>query len=467
MSPLLDPQTGRAARRKLWIGVLAAIFASVSLGFFKLVVLKMLPFDNKSEFQVVLDMPVGTPLEETAKVLREISAEIAQVPEVADYQAYAGTASPINFNGLVRQYYLRSMPEHGRHPGQPGGQEAPQPPEPRDRRLGARSRRRRRATKHGGNAKVVEVPPGPPVMSPIVAEVYGPDYPGQVAVAQQVRKAFEGTADIIGVDDSIDEDAPKLVLKVNQAKAALLGVAQKDVVEVVRMGLSGEDVTPVHDGDAKYEIPVRIVLPAERQNGIDQLLKLKVRGRDGALVPVSEVVEIRRQLREKLIYHKDLLPVVFVTGDMGGKLDSPLYGMFDIRSKLAGVARRRAARWASISSSSQRTPTRQYSIKWDGEWQVTYETFRDMGAAYAVGLILIYLLVVAQFKSYLVPLIIMAPIPLTIIGVMPGHAIAGAAIHRHLDDRHDRAGWHHRAQLHPAGRFHQRAGGAAWTSPRR
>jgi multidrug efflux pump subunit AcrB len=150
------------------------------------------------------------------------------------------------------------------------------------------------ALKHGGNAKVVEVPPGPPVMSPIVAEVYGPDYAGQIAVAKQVRAAFEGTADIIGVDDTVDEDAEKLVLRVAQAKAALLGVAQKDIVEVVRMGLAGEDVTPVHDGDAKYEIPVRIVLPAERQNSIDQLLKLKLRGRDGALVPVSEVVESAR-----------------------------------------------------------------------------------------------------------------------------------------------------------------------------
>ena len=425
MTPLLDPRTGSAARRKLWLGILVAILASVSLGFFKLVVLKMLPFDNKSEFQIVLDMPVGTPLEETAKVLREISAEIAQVEEVADYQAYAGTAAPINFNGLVRQYYLRSAPEMGdiqvnlvdkKHRHRQSHEIA----------VSVRDRVVAVALKYGGNAKVVEVPPGPPVMSPIVAEVYGPDYAGQIAVAKQVRAAFEGTADIIGVDDTIDEDAEKLVLRVTQAKAALLGVAQKDIVEVVRMGLSGEDVTPVHDGDAKYEIPVRIVLPAERQNSIDQLLKLKVRGRDGALVPVSEVVEVRRQLREKLIYHKDLLPVVFVTGDMGGKLDSPLYGMFDIRDKLAGVSLPQGGTLGEYFFKQPKDPYAQYSIKWDGEWQVTYETFRDMGAAYAVGLILIYLLVVAQFKSYLVPLIIMAPIPLTIIGVMPGHALFGA-----------------------------------------
>jgi multidrug efflux pump subunit AcrB len=285
-----------------------------------------------------------------------------------------------------------------------------------------------RATKHGGNAKVVEVPPGPPVLSPIVAEVYGPDYAGQVAVARQVRKAFEGTADIVGVDDTVDEDAAQAGAARQPGQGRALGVAQADIVEVVRMGLSGENVTPVHGGDNKYEIPVRIVsLPAERQSSIDQLLKLKVRGRDGALVPVSEVVEIRRQLREKLIYHKDLLPVVYVTGDMGGKLDSPLYGMFDIRSKLGyGVALPQGGTLGEYFIKQPKDPYAQYSIKWDGEWQITYETFRDMGAAYAVGLMLIYLLVVAQFKSYLVPLIIMAPIPLTIIGVMPGHAIAGA-----------------------------------------
>ena len=425
MTPLLDPHTGKAARRKLWLGILVAILASVSLGFVKLVVLKMLPFDNKSEFQIVLDMPVGTPLEETAKVLREISAEISQVEEVADYQAYAGTASPINFNGLVRQYYLRSSPEMGdiqvnlvdkKHRHRQSHEIA----------VSVRDRVVAVAQKNGGNAKVVEVPPGPPVMSPIVAEIYGPDYAGQIAVAKQVRAAFESTPDIIGVDDTADEDAEKIVLRVAQAKAALLGVAQKDIVEVVRMGLSGEDVTPVHDGDAKYEIPVRIVLPAERQNSIDQLLKLKVRSRDGQMVPVSEVVEIKRTLREKVIYHKDLLPVVFVTGDMGGKLDSPLYGMFDIRNKLAGVALPQGGTLGEYFFKQPRDPYAQYSMKWDGEWQVTYETFRDMGAAYAVGLILIYLLVVAQFKSYLVPLIIMAPIPLTIIGVMPGHALFGA-----------------------------------------
>jgi multidrug efflux pump subunit AcrB len=415
----------RAARRKLWIGIFAAIAVSVSLALVQLVVLKMLPFDNKSEFQVVLDMPAGTPLEDTARVLREIGAEIAQVEEVTDYQAYAGAASPINFNGLVRQYYLRASSELGdiqvnlvdkKHRHRQSHEIA----------VSVRDKIAEIAKKHGGNAKVVEVPPGPPVLSPIVAEVYGPDYAGQIAVAKEVRKAFEGTADIVGVDDSVQADAQKFVLRVSQSKAALLGVAQKDIVEVVRMGLAGENVTPAHSQDAKYEIPVRVTLAPEKQNALDSLLKLTVRARDGKMVPVSELVEVRQALREKAIYHKDLLPVVYVTGDMGGKLDSPLYGMFDIRSKVNGMALEQGGNLGEYFIKQPKDPYAGYALKWDGEWQVTYETFRDMGLAYAVGLILIYLLVVAQFKSYLVPLIIMAPIPLTIIGVMPGHALLGS-----------------------------------------
>jgi len=428
LSPFLHPQSGRKARALLWIGVVAAILASVSLGVFKLVVLKMLPFDNKSEFQVVLDMPVGTPVEETARVLREMAAELATVKEVKDYQAYAGTAAPINFNGLVRQYYLRSSAEMGDIQVNLVDK-AERKRQSHEIAVSVRERLMAVAKAHGGNAKVVEVPPGPPVLAPIVAEVYGPDYAGQMAVAKTIREAFEGTADILGVDDSIDEDAGKIVLEVNQAKAALLGVAQRDIVDTVRLGLSGEEVTPLFDGEAKYEIPVKITLPAERQSSIDALLKLRVRAlpaHGGQLVPISELVEARPAEREKVIHHKNLLPVVYVVGDMGGPLDSPLYGMFDIRAKLKDLELEQGGTLGEYFIRQPADPYAGYALKWDGEWQVTYETFRDMGAAYAVGLILIYLLVVAQFKSYLVPLIIMAPIPLTIIGVMPGHALFGA-----------------------------------------
>ena len=425
LTPFLDPLKGGAARVKLAIAIVLLILGSVSLAYFQLVVLKMLPLDNKSEFQVILDMPIGTPVEETARVLHEIGAELATVEDVTNYQAYAGTASPINFNGLVRQYYLRAAPEKG--DVQVNLADKQQRSRSSHEIAGAvRARIEAIGKKNGGNAKVVEVPPGPPVMSPIVAEIYGPDYKGQISVGKQVRGVFEKTKDLVAVDDYIDADSRKTILHVLQSKAALLGVAQSDIVEVVSMGLAGQDVTPARNADSKFEIPVRITLPAEKQSNLDALLKLRVRSRDGQLVPVSELVEVRDQSREKTIYHKDLLPVVYVVGDMGGKLDSPLYGMFDVRSQINGMALKEGGTLGEWFIHQPNDPYAEYSVKWDGEWKVTYETFRDMGIAYGVGLILIYLLVVAHFGSYLVPLIIMAPIPLTIIGVMPGHALFGS-----------------------------------------
>ncbi|MDP3638795.1 MAG: efflux RND transporter permease subunit, partial [Azonexus sp.] len=425
LTPFLDPLKGAAMRLKLAIGVVLLILGSVSLAYFQLVVLKMLPFDNKSEFQIIVDMPLGTPLEETARVLREIGAELAQVDDVVNYQAYAGTASPINFNGLVRQYYLRAAPEKGDIQVNLADKDQ-RTRQSHEIAFSLRDRIEAIGKKNGGVAKVVEVPPGPPVMSPIVAEIYGPDINGQMSVAKQVRRAFENTADIVAVDDYIEADSRKFVLHVLQSKAALLGVAQSDIVEVVGMGLAGQDVTPARNADSKFEIPVRITLPAEKQSNLDALLKLRVRSRDGQLVPVSELVEVRDVAREKAIYHKDLLPVVYVVGDMGGQLDSPLYGMFDIRSKINGMALKEGGTLGEFFIRQPNDPYAGYSVKWDGEWQVTYETFRDMGIAYGVGLILIYLLVVAHCGSYLVPLIIMAPIPLTLIGIMPGHALLGA-----------------------------------------
>jgi len=425
LTPFLNREQGKPNRKKLWRWILIAIALAVSLALFKLVILKMLPFDNKSEFQVVVDMPVGTPLEQTARVMHEIGAYLATVPEVTDYQAYVGTASPINFNGLVRQYYLRSGPDVGdlqvnlldKHHRARKSHEIAQ---------SVRLPIEKIAALHNGNVKIVEVPPGPPVLSPIVAEVYGPDYAAQISVAKQVRAAFTQTKDITAIDDSVEENAQKFVLRVLQSKAALKGVAQEDIVAVMKMGLTGEDVTPIHSGDSKFEIPVRVTLAPERQNNLDELLKLTVRARDGSLAPLSELVEVIPTAREKTIYHKDLLPVVYVVGDMAGKTDSPLYGMFGINSRLADRKLGEGGTLGHYFIKQPQDPYAGFAIKWDGEWQVTYETFRDMGIAYGVGLILIYLLVVAQFRSYLVPLVIMAPIPLTLIGVMPGHALLGA-----------------------------------------
>jgi multidrug efflux pump subunit AcrB len=424
LTPFLRGEAGKRSRRMLWLGIGLAILVSVALPVVKLVILKMLPFDNKSEFQIIVDMPVGTPLEKTAQVLAEMGTAVAALPEVTDYQAYAGTAAPINFNGLVRQYYLRSGPEIGdlqvnlvdKHQRDRKSHEIAQ---------GIRPTVEAIAKKHGADVKVVEVPPGPPVMSPIVAEIYGPDYDAQITVAKQVRSVFEHTQGIVAIDDTVEDDAQRFVLRVLQNKAAMAGVAQKDIVAAMKMGLSGENVTPIHGSGAKYEVPVRITLPPERLSSLDELLKLTVRGSDGNLVPLSELVEVMPSAREKTIYHKDLLPVVFVVGDTGGAIDSPLYGLFEMRGALKDKTLKEGGTLAEYFIRQPDDPYTGFALKWDGEWQVTYETFRDMGIAYAVGLMLIYILVVAQFKSYLTPLVIMAPIPLTVIGVMPGHALLG------------------------------------------
>ncbi len=425
LTPFLRGARGRLARAALWTGTLAAIVLAALLAVFQLVVLKMLPFDNKSEFQVVVDMPAGTALEETARVLHEIGAYVATVPEVTDFQTYAGLSAPINFNGLVRQYYLRNAPELGDVQVNLLAKEE-RSRSSHDIARAARPEIERIARASGARVKVVEVPPGPPVLAPIVAEVYGPDYAGQVRVAQRLRAAFAATEGIVDIDDSTEADAAKTVLKVDRSKAALLGVASRDVVDTVRLALAGDGVTPFMTGYSKFEVPVRVGIPPEEQSSLESVLKLKVRAASGELIPLAEVVRAVPAVRDKTVYHKDLLPVAYVVGDMAGELDSPLYGMFAIRDRVAGMALPEGGTLAEYFIRQPSDRYAGYAIKWDGEWQVTYETFRDMGIAYAVGLILIYLLVVAQFRSYITPLIIMAPIPLTVIGVMPGHALLGA-----------------------------------------
>jgi multidrug efflux pump subunit AcrB len=425
LGPFVGAASAARNRRKLYTAIAALIALSVSLAAVKWVVLKMLPFDNKSEFQVVVDMPAGAPVEGTAGALHDMGAYLSSIPEVTDYQAYAGLSSPISFNGLVRQYYLRAASEQGDLQVNLAGKKE------RSRKSheiaqAVRPELEEIARRWNARVKVVEVPPGPPVLSPIVAEVYGPDESGRVRVAKRVREALAATPDVVGIDDSVEDAAPRLLLRVDQGKAALLGVTRRDVVETMRVGLSGADVTPLHDGTSKYEVPVRLALPAERQGELDEFLKLAVRTASGALVPLSEVVHVARNDRDRPLYHKDLLPVVYVIGDQAGRVDSPLYGMFAARARVAGAAREEGGGLGEYFVRPPSDPYRQFAIKWDGEWQVTYETFRDMGLAYGVGLILIYLLVVAQFRSYLTPLVIMAPIPLTVIGVMPGHALLGA-----------------------------------------
>ncbi|MEJ2273627.1 MAG: efflux RND transporter permease subunit, partial [Woeseiaceae bacterium] len=388
VGPFLRGSEGRRARIFLALGVVVAIVLAVSLVGFNAVVMKMLPFDNKSEFQVVLDMPEGTTVEETNHVLHEMAEYVAKIPEVTDYQVYAGTAAPINFNGLVRQYYLREGANVGdiqvnlvdKHDRKRKSHEIAGAVRPALDEIGKR---------YGGSVKVVEVPPGPPVQAPLVAEVYGPDYAGQQRVAKELRELFESTADIVDIDDSVEEPTKRYVITVDRNKAALLGVSQSSVARALNTALSGEDVTYVRDGFQKYPVPVRLELPVADKSDLDSLLMLRVAGRGGSLVPLLEVVDVRESTWEQTIYHKDLLPVVFVTGDMAGRFDSPLYGMFD----LVGSVGETEIGGESLDQYFIRQPDNpyRYSLKWDGEWQVTYETFRDMGIAYSVGLILIFL----------------------------------------------------------------------------
>jgi len=423
VGPFLHGRDGARARHRLYLGIGAAILVAVGLVVVKLVVLKMLPFDNKSELQVVVDMPEGVSVERTARVLDELAEYVRAVPEVSDYQSYAGTAAPINFNGLVRQYYLREGANVGDLQVNLVDKAL------RDRQSHEIARALREplteiGRRYGASVKIVEVPPGPPVQAPLVAEVYGPDYDGQIALARDLRGVFESTADIVDVDDTVEADAPRLVFQVDRSKAARLGIAQSDVTGTLAAALGGADITYLHTGHAKYPVPVRVELPVADKSELDALLMLEVAGRNGRLVPLAEIVDVVETTWEKTVYHKDLLPVQFVTGDMAGTLDSPLYGMFAIAGRIG--AEPPGGRAIAQHYIAQPDDPYTYSVKWDGEWQITFDTFRDMGLAYVVGLVLIYLLVVAQFGSYGMPLIIMAPIPLTIIGVLPGHALLGA-----------------------------------------
>ncbi|MCL4762095.1 MAG: efflux RND transporter permease subunit [Burkholderiales bacterium] len=423
MMPFLALEGGARRRHRLFVAMAALVVLAASLAGFRLVVLKMLPFDNKSELQVVVDMPEGRTLEDTNALLTQLAAVLDRTPEVLHYQGYAGTAAPINFNGLVRQYDFRSGANVGdlqvnlveRHDRDRQSHDIAVALRPELASIGRR---------HGASVKVVEVPPGPPVLSPIVAEIYGPEYGRLRAIGRALEQRFLATDGIVDVDTSVEADASRDIVAIDRVRAARLGVPQSTIAEAIAACLSGLDATYVIDGRSKYPRPIRLRLPTADQSSIDRVLSLRVRGDGGQLVPLSELVTVRHAAWDGAIHHKDLLPVVYVMGDESGTVDSPLYGMFD----LVGQVSDQAIGGESLSQHfvAQPEDTGTFAIKWDGEWQITYETFRDMGLAYAAGMVLIYLLVVAYFRNYVVPLVIMAPIPLTVIGVMPGHALLGA-----------------------------------------
>ncbi|MCP9452371.1 MAG: efflux RND transporter permease subunit [Nitrospira sp.] len=425
----LTPLLQRPFLAYLFLIVVALLLMGSCLLFYtRHVAVKMLPFDNKSEIQVVIDMPEGTTLEETARVAKALSSYIRTVPEVRDYQAYVGTASPFNFNGLVRHYFLRSQPHEA------------------DIQINLVAKDQRKAQSHeiaqrirpplqgiarqyGANVKIVEVPPGPPVQSVLVAEIYGPDYERQREVAKEIRALFEATPGVIDVDDSVEADQVKYVVTVDRAKAALAGISTEEVTQTLRMALEGAAVGSVHISQEKRPVPIRLRFPIEERTGLEHLGEIALRTKGGGLVQLSELLSVEQTVQEKSIYHKNQKPVVYVVADVGGvgaeKAESPVYGVLGVGKKLEDY---RPAEGYRIEQyyASQPWSEDKLSMKWDGEWHITYETFRDMGVAFAVAMLLIYLLIVGQFQSFLTPLIIMAPIPLTLIGILPGHWLMGS-----------------------------------------
>lgn len=423
MTPFLNASVGRRRRIGLLLTLVLLMGASLGLVAVRLVVIRMLPLDNKSEFQVVVDMPAGTTLEQTEAILNALGRQISTVPEVVNWQSYAGTSGPNDFTGLLRQYDLRTESYMGmiqvglldKHVRKRKSHEVA---------LAIRPMLQAIAIPLGANVKVVEVPPGPPLVASLVAEIYGLNYEGQIEVAQQVRKVFESTQDIVDVDDTVEATQRKWMVHIDQTRAVELGVGQTAVTDALATVLQGSDVTFLHNEYSRYPVPVRLEFAAGDKSNLDTLKSLRVRSTSGSLIPISELANFEPASRDSAIYHKDLLPVVLVTGEMAGKLDSPLYGMAAIASKLAHMPIKDGPPIEMFLTHQPALPVN-WSLKWDGEWQVTYEMFRDLGVAYAVGLVAIYLLIVIQFRSYLVPLIIMAPIPLTIIGVLAGHAFLG------------------------------------------
>ncbi|MGP9831892.1 efflux RND transporter permease subunit [Marinobacter sp. NSM] len=417
LTPFLGDHAWR--RRFLALGVILLTVAAASLPVFLAVILKMLPFDNKSELQIVVDMPEHTPMEQTQRALTEMGHYLETVEEVDNWQAYAGTASPMNFNGLVRQYYLRGAPYHGDIQVNLAGAGQRSRPS-HDIAQAVRGPLTDIARRYDASVKIVEVPPGPPVLSPVVAEVYAADAFRRAELANLIAADMATIDGLVDIDTTLEAPTQQWEVVVDRARAARLGVSQAQVVATLQTALGGVNVSYLHDEQAKYPVPIRVILSEADKAQPSALMSIKVRSRDGNLVPLASVADVREADWMGAIYHKNLLPVTYVTADMAGDIDSPLYGMFRMVSLLNQQDE------APEQFFIQQPPLPEKgTLKWDGEWQITYETFRDMGAAYSVGVFMIFVLLVAQFRSYLLPLIIMAPIPLTLIGIMPGHALLG------------------------------------------
>jgi multidrug efflux pump subunit AcrB len=421
MTPLIQSQRNR---RLFFLGVTVLFLISVALVPMGLVRVKMLPFDNKSELQVVINMPDGTPLEQTARVAQALGDELARQPDVLNYQTYTGTSGPYNFNGLVRHYYMRSQPN------QADIQVNLLPAKQRSVQSHAIAKRLRPlldaiGNEYGARIQVSEVPPGPPVVQTLVAEVYGPDLDGQTQVAQQIRSIFQHTPGVVDTDWYVEDPQPRLVMRVDEVKAAQHGIAVSDVTHALALALSGTEVGLIHDQTARDPVPTMVEVDRPDRSSQQGLENIRLPGSDGAMVSLRELVVVEHKTIERSIYHKNLRRVVYVTGDVAGAEESPVYAIMKMNKDLDHLTLP-AGYILTRYNASMPESTDHYSMKWDGEWHITIEVFRDMGLAFAAVLILIYVLVVGWFRSFIVPLIIMAPIPLTLVGIMPAHAMLGA-----------------------------------------
>lgn len=404
-------------------GVAALLLVSCSLVYFKLVTVKMLPFDNKNELQVIIDAPEGTPLEDTARMTAEMADELRRVPEVTDFQMYVGTSAPFNFNGLVRHYYLRSgssvadIQVNFVHKGERSDQS-------HDIARRIRPLLKKVADRHGARIKVAEVPPGPPVLSTLVTEVYGPDEGTRLAIARQVREIYEKLDGVVDTDWYVEDDQPKVTFAVDREKAALSGIAAEDVAQALRIALGGMDAGIVHLPREKEPVPINLRFSVAQRSSVDSLAAIHLPGARGS-VPLSQLVRVSSGAEEKTRYRKNLRSVVYVTGDVAGKIEAPVYAIMKMQKEIDKIALPGGYRIEQRAASQPWSEERP-GIKWDGEWHITYEVFRDLGLAFGAVMILIYLLVVAWFRDFTTPLVIMAPIPLTLIGILPGHALFGA-----------------------------------------
>ncbi len=421
----MSPVINNSLYRWLFIGgVTLLLLASMSLVYFKLVAVKMLPFDNKNEFQVIIDMPEGTTLERTNVVAKELASYLRNQPEVTNYQIYSGTAAPINFNGLVRHYDLR----RGSNVADIQVNlldKSERSEQSHDIAKRVREPLKAIADKFNANIKIAEVPPGPPVLSTLVAEIYGPDYNKQIETAKEIKKVFESTEGVVDIDWLVEDDQVEYKFEVNKEKAMLAGVSSQQVVQAVAVSLNGINASSFYQPDEIEQVSIFLNLPEDERSSIEDLKNIAVMSQTGNMIPISELVTVKEQLQGKSIYRKNQQRVVYITADVAGKLESPVYAILDIDEKLKEMNDSNGTEMKTLYS-HQPFLEEDISMKWDGEWQITYEVFRDLGAAFAVVLVIIYMLIIGWFQSFRVPIVMMVAIPLSLVGILVGHLIFDA-----------------------------------------